>query len=318
MPSNRMKEFLMTVLLTVVFTLLTMLPASVFSVLCAAAVTAIFGYSVTKYHYGYVAFIGFVIFAVYVLFQRSLPGALIAALPVFLCGLTLGICCNLKLSVFKLLSIFTSVYVLNTAVNIKMAGTTPSGQNVFEEVIASVGQMYNESLTAYYGAQLSETEINSIVSELTSTLLRFSPSFIIISCICFAVLCYYMFKRILNIRKTDVSFLTCFSEWRADKFISIIYFVLLAFYFVVPAGNFLSDTLLNMVTVMSFIFFILGLSFLEFKLKKRINKSATRKLILVGVSLSVFVLMGLPFLVLAATGALDGCFNFRHKKTPAR
>ena len=105
-----------------------------------------------------------------------------------------------------------------------------------------------------------------------------------------------------------------FSDWRSDKVISITYFVLLALYFVVPTGNFLSDTLLNMVTVMTFVFFVLGLSFLEYKLKNRIEKSGVRKLVLVGISLSAFVLMGLPFLALAICGALDGCFDFRHRK----
>ncbi len=314
MPSNRMREFFLTVLITVILILLTLLPAAALSILCAAAVTAILGCSAARYHYGYVAFHVFVMFAVFALFQKSISAALIASLPLVLCGLTLGICYNLKLSVFKLLSIFTSVYALNIAVNIKLAGMAASGQNVFEEVIASVGQIYKESLTAVYGTQLSGTEINSIVSELTSTLLRFSPSFIVIGCIFFALLCFYMFKRILSIRKLDVTLFTPFSEWRADKIVSIIYFVLLAVYFVVPAGTFLSDTLLNMVTVMTFVFFILGLSFLEYKLKSKIEKSGLRKLILVGISLSAFVLMGLPFLILAANGALDGCFHFRNRK----
>lgn len=314
MPSNKLKEFFLAVLITVVFTLLTLLPAAALSILCAAAVTALLGYSATRFHYGFVAFQAFVICAVYVLFQKSLSGALITSLPVILCGLTLGICYNVKLSVFKLLSIFTSVYVLNIAVNIKLAGMASTGQNIFEEAIASVGQVYKESLTAMYGSQLSGTEINNVVSELTSTLLRFTPSFIVIACICFALLSYYLFKRILKIRKSDLSMFASFSEWRADKVISITYFVLLALYFVVPAGNFLSDTLLNMVTVMTFVFFVLGLSFLEYKLKNRIEKSGVRKLVLVGISLSAFVLMGLPFLALAICGALDGCFDFRHRK----
>lgn len=315
MSSNTMKEFLPMVVLTVVFTLLTLLPATVLAVLCAAAATALLGCSTARFHRGYVAFHSFAVIAVYVLFQSSFLSALNAAVPIVLCGLTLGICYNLKLSVFKLLGIFTSVYVLNVAVNIKMAGTSASGQNIFEEAIAAAGQIYKETFVAAYGAQVSDAEVNSVVSELTSALLRFSPGFIVISCICFAVLCYGMFKHILTVKKNDTSFLTDFAEWRSDRPVSITYFVLMAVYFAAPADSLLSDTLLNMVTIMTFVFFMLGLSFLEFKLKKRMKSSVMRKLTLVGVSLFSFILMGLPFFALAVTGVLDGCLNLRCKRT---
>lgn len=314
MPSNKIKEFLLTVLLAVVFTLLTTLPVAVLSLLCTAAVAVSIGYTVVKYHYGYVAFTCILVFVVYLLFQQNPVSALAAALPLVLCGLTLGISYNLKFSAFKLLCIFTAVYVLNITVNIKLAGMAQAGQNVFEEAVSSVGQVYRESLTAVYGSQLSSAEINNIVSELTSTLLRFSPSFIVIACICFALLSYYMFKRILTIRKESVACFQSFCEWRADKFISITYFVILVLYFLVPANGFFSDTLLNMVTVMTFIFFILGLSFLEFLLKKKFPKSFTRKMILIAVCVASFILMGLPFLALSVCGAMDGCFDYRRRK----
>lgn len=317
MPSEKIKELITTVFLTIVFALLATLPAAVLSVLCTAALAALLGYVTVRFHYGFVAFHAFLIFAVYALFQQNIFAALMAALPVVLSGLVLGIGYNLKLTAFRVLIVFTSVYVLNAAGSIKLLGLS-AGRNILEDVIAAVGQVYKESLTAMYGSQLSSTEINSIVSELTSTLLRFSPSFIVISCIFFAVLCYYLFKRVLIIRKCDVTCFSPFSEWRADKFISITYFVLLAIYFVVPSNSFLSDVLLNMATVMTFVFFLLGLSFLEYKFKKTIQKSSMRKVLLVVVAFAAFALMGLPFLVISVIGALDGFIDFRNRKTQVR
>lgn len=314
MSRNNAKDFLLTMLLIVIFTLLTALPQPTLTILASALVTALIGYSVTKFHYGYVTLLSFVVLVINLLFQTNFLSALTVSMPVILCGLTLGIAYNLKLSVLKLICVFTTVYVLDVALNIKLASVAFRGENLFESVVSSVGQMYRETLVTAYGSALPAAEIDAVVSQLTSTLLRFTPGFIVISCAGYALLCYYIFKRFLKLKKADTSSFNDFLDWHADRSISIFYFILMFIYFLIPTEKFLSDVLLNMVTIMSFVFFILGLAFLEFKLKTRLKRSGTRKLIVLAVSLSSFLLMGLPFFVLSIVGAFDGFFDYRHKK----
>ena len=80
-----------------------------------------------------------------------------------------------------------------------------------------------------------------------------------------------------------------------------------------PGESFLSDISLNITAVMSFIFFVLGLSLVEFKLENKIKKSYIRKLILIVIILSS-LFMGFTFTVISTIGALDGLINYREKK----
>lgn len=313
MSRKLMKDFLLTVLLSLVFTLGSILPVAILSFICLLTTAALIGYSVTKFHYVY-AFSHFVIiFVVYALFQQNFTTTLATILPILLCGTSFGVCYNLKLSAPKTLCVFSSIYALNTAINIKI-NTVSSGQNIFENAISMIGQAYQQILSTNFGTELSAEEINRVISELTSTLLRFVPGFIVIICILFAVAGFYIFKRILFIRKMDISCYEPFSQWHAQTSVSITYFILMAVFMFIPGYTILSDAFLNVVAIMTFIFFILGLSLLEFWLKKKIRISFWRKAILVIVSTLSIASIGLPFFLLAGAGALDGCFDYRKRK----
>lgn len=314
MSSDKTKDFLLTILITIVLCLLSMLPVAALSILCTAAVAGMLGYSVTRFHYGYVAFHGCIILAVSVLFLQNFALALQSCIPAILCGITMGICYNIKLSALKLLCITTSVYTLNTITSIKLAGTSPDGKNLFEEAVSAAGMLYKEALVGVYGTQIQETEVNQIVAELTSMLLKFSPAFIIIMCIFLSLLSYWIFKSILKKKKMDTDVFTSFSQWKAEKSTSILYIVMWGLYFIAPTDTLFSDVLLNVITIMTVIFFILGLSLLEFMLQKRVKHTIFRKLILIGVSILCLILTGLPFFTVAVGGILDGFINYRTRK----
>lgn len=315
MPSYNKKDIVFVLFSIIISSLLTLFPAGIFTIICQGLTVATIGYAVTRHHYSFVSVVCIINFVIYLIFSGNILYALSSSVPVILCGLTLGICYNLKFSVFKLLTIFTLVFVLNTALNIKVTEIVQKGQNVFNETIYLAGNICRETLTSAYGSELALSEIDALVSEITSTLLRFSPSFIVIACICFSLISYYLFKRLNQIRKNDVSHFAQFSLWKSDKFIAITFFVLIALSLVIPENFYISDVLLNMVTVMAFIFFVFGLSFLEFKLEFKINKPFLRKFILVVIASLSLLFMGVPFMVLSVLGAIDGISDLRSKQT---
>ena len=61
-------------------------------------------------------------------------------------------------------------------------------------------------------------------------------------------------------------------------------------------------------------FYLFGLSLIEHILKKRVEKSFTRKLILIGISFVAFLMLGLPFFVIAITGTMDAILDLRQRK----
>ena len=313
LPSHKIKTILASSFAVAVLSLLTLLPINALFILCSAAIVAVIGFCVTRLHFGYVAFVCFINFAIYTIFSGSLLSSISSSLPLVLCGLSLGICLNLKLSVYKTLTIFTVSYLLCIVLNIKITEIFVSGQNAFVQTVEVIGNVLRESITTLYPEQAGANEIDSLVSEFTSMLLRISPSFIVIICISFALLCYYLFRRLCMMTKTDVSCFLSFSSWKAERFLSIPFFIILALYFFMPGESFLSDISLNISAVMSFIFFVLGLSLIEFKLEKKIKKSYIRKLILIVIVLSSFF-MGFTFTVISTIGALDGLINYREKK----
>ena len=233
LSSKNIKEYVSAVMILIVLTVASIFPITTLSTLCSAAAIAILGYLTTKYHYGYVAGAALSICIVYLLLLGNVLAAVVSAIPVVLCGLSLGISTNLKLSPLKTVSIVTAVYTLNLTANLKLT-TGVSGQNVLESALETAGQMYHEAISAAYGAQMSENEISAIVSETTSAILQLTPAFLVIMCFAFSLFAFYLFKRICMMRKADTTTLTAFSKWRAEKSVSIIFFVLLVFSALLP------------------------------------------------------------------------------------
>ena len=314
MSGKLIKEYLLTSVFLVLLTLGSLLPFTVLRFLCEALTIALFGYTATKFHYGYVACAGALIVATLLLMAQDLILAVYLALPIVLCGLTLGICKNLSRSPLAALSGMTVIRTLSMTASVKLAGTAENGQNIFEEALLESGEMYKTALSTAYGTTLSETEINGIISETISAVTALIPSAMILFSIAISVLCFYLFKRICMMKKEDVSMLLPFSEWRAERGIGILFFLLLLLELFLPENTLIRAALLNVSVVVVFVFYLFGLSMLEHILKKRVEKSFTRKLILIGVSFVAFLMFGLPFFGIAIMGAADAILDLRQRK----
>jgi len=314
LSSGNLKTYILILSLTVVSTVLSTLPVITLLILCSAMTAAFLAYSITKFSPKYIVFHGCLIFVLNVIFLGNLLRAFLATVPVILCGLIMGICYNLKHSSAKLLGLSTTAYVMSIVLDIKCIGPTASGKTVLEDAIAFSGQIYKESLIAISSSSLTTDELNHAFTALTSSLLTLSPGLIVIACGLMALLSYYAFCRILSFRHADMTTFQAFSTWRAEKSVSIIYFILTAVYFISPVDTWMSDILLNMTMVMTFVFFIFGLSFTEYKLKNRISSTILRRIILCGISLLSFSFAGIPFFALSTCGMLDGFMDYRNRK----
>ena len=310
MSFGKRTEFILLTIVTVLLTICATLPVSLFSFLCTAGVSAIIGYAATKYHYGYVASLSLVCVAVLFFFAGDVMSAIYTLLPTILCGLSLGICKNLSVSPVKAIVSMSVIKVFSLTATMKLLNFATDDTETFDELLFSTGDVYKEFLSASYGTSVSEAEINAIISESISLIKALMPSVMIIISILFALLCYYLFKRICTARKEDVTMLTPFCEWRAEKSIGIIFLVILIFGRFIPQDTVFHAAFMNVNIVMIFVFFLLGLSLAEYILKKHMQNYYLRKLILFGI-LIVSLFMAIPAFVLAIFGAIDAVWDFR-------
>lgn|GEM_PF-2864082 len=319
MVENRFKNHILLLVASVILTLLTLLPLGILGIIVTALLTALVGYTVTKHHYSFVAVVCAGVLLMYVLFSGNLIASIFTSLPIILCGLSLGIAYNLKISSFKTIGIFTGVYTLNI-LSVLMLYGSKNGHNALEQLLSDVSNSFNEFISSESAQQFlsTSTDVNAetlreITNQVMAIFTMLMPAIIVIACILFALLNFAIFKKLLKSLKSDISFYSEFSLWRADVSMSVIYFIIVALAMFAPQGNYISAALLNVVTISTFVFFIFGLSFADYILTIKLKKQLLRRVILVILTVSSLLVLGFPFFILVFTGALDGCFNFRKK-----
>lgn len=307
LSGNKIKEYVTIMLFILIFSIISIMPISVISFISTCITAALIGYLTITVPYLYLPSAFICMALVYYLFSGSFPLVLSGALPIMLCGLSLGIGCNLKTTPLKMIIVATGVQTLNITFHLKISQSVTS-QNFIENVATAMEQMYQEILTTTPGAT---GEIRALVSQIISVLIKFSPAFIVILSFNFALLSYYFFKQICMLRKANCNALSAFSKWRADKSIGIIFFIMLALSFLLPANTLIVDAVYNVVTVMAYVFFILGLSVIEFLLLRRFQKSWSRKMILFIIAFVATMIAGIPFFIISVAGAMDSFLDYR-------
>ena len=138
------------------------------------------------------------------------------------------------------------------------------------------------------------------------------PSLVIIACVCIALLMFYIFKKILRITKSNIDIYKPFSEWQLDKSISLTYILIFVISFIIPEGYF-ADALANVLVVSTFIFYIFGVSFADFLLKRVLKSRVIRKICMILIAVLPIFSFGFPFILISILGMSDGLFNYKEK-----
>ncbi len=305
MAKNKFKNYALILILTIIFTLGSTLPLGIVSMLFTALVAALLGYTVTRHHYLFVGVVSACILVLYTVFTQNLLSGIYLGVETILYGLTLGIGYNLKLSEFKTVGLLAVIYSLFVIMNIKFLG---SDENLRTILASSM-----ESVYTLYEGQISQADFKTVISALLDVFIRFLPSMIIIIGTCFALLYFWIFKKLLKITKVNTSSYIEFADLHTDRTISISYLVLSLISLFLPSGSYFSDALANVITVASFVFFIFGLSYISFILKRKMKNNALRHVVLVVLVSASLTMFGIPFIMLSIMGVMDGCFNYRSK-----
>ena len=316
MPEKKFKKYALVMITTILLSLFSVFLPGFSGLLVTAILSAVIGYAVTKFHYHFVSLLCVCTITVAALFSWDLMVAVSYMLPAVLCGISLGIAYNVKLTEAKTISVISCIYTFYLVANISIMGTNSKGQNIIEEALLASSETYQQVLTTAYGNQFPTEEINRMVSTMLTMVTKFIPTFIIIACISIAFLHFAVFKQTLKITNCDTTiYKKPFSAWHADKTLSVVFLIITVISFVAPAQDYLGDVLANAVAVSCFVFFIFGLAYVNFLLMRLMRNSALRRIILVFIAVSSLFAMGLPFIALLTMGVLDGFVDFRRKST---
>lgn len=312
MSKKSLINHILVVIIAVVLTLISVFPIGILGIFFTAALSALIGYSTTKHHYTFVASLCVLVFAVTSLFTVDTLAAVTYVLPTLLCGLSLGIAHNIKFHESKTIVLLSCIHTINLLANIKALGMI-NGKNFLEEALISSSDIYRELLETAYGQQFSTAEINELMSATLNIILKLIPAFVIIAGAMIALLYFYCFIKALKITKVDTKEYIPFSEWKASKSFTVIFLIITSLMMFSPIDNYFGDALMNVFMVSLFIFFVFGLSFLDFLFKRLVRISALRKLIIISITLISLFTFGVPFIALFIAGILNGFIDFRSK-----
>ncbi len=312
MAENKFKNYALILIATVILSLISTLNLSIVGILFTALLASVIGYTITRYHYYFVGLVCVCSCTVYALFVGDFIVAISSLAPTLLCGISLGIAYNLKFTEFKTISLLSCVYVIYLLLSVKIIGVDENNLNIIEKTFKESSEVYKNVLLATYAGEFSQAEISKLMSEIMTTMMKFMPSFILIICIVIAIFIFYIFKKILKITKSDLSVFKPFSEWQFDKSLGIIYIIVAIMIFIAPKG-YIADAFANVLAVSTFIFYVLGLSFIDFLLKSRMNNSAPRKILLFFIATLPIFALGLPFIFICILGLFDCLINLKEK-----
>lgn len=321
MTGKDIKNFLLATVLIIVLSVTSSFTVGLLQVIAGILISVIIGVMSTKYHYGYVfasastAFVVPIIFSVFSgsSFIEGLIFATVLTLPMILIGFVLGISANLKFEFSKTILMTSVLYLVGSLINIKVLSmVNPDSFDIQNIVSMSVNEI-NETINALYS---HEPEIQSYMTQIIGAagkvILMLSPALFILISIAIGYISTLLFKKVKAISGADMSFWPVFSNMRPDRAFTIIFVIIFLLNTAAPAGLF-SDACDNVLVVLSCVFFIFGLSFLDWKFKNSGMRKWSRRILLIAIALLCTMFMLLPLLIVIMFGVTDGLFGIRQR-----
>ena len=311
MLKKDIKSFIKNTLLVLIFTALFFVLPPPLSFVCEVLAVSYFAYSIVKHDYRLLILEGALCLSVCASLG-GVYGLIISGLSIILLALSLGIGAKMKIPYPKVLFICSAVYLFSSAGSIYLVKNV-SGDvfslEYFYNTFNSVFSAMNES--GYVLNQTAIDAVNSYVKSVVLFMMQITPAMMIIASIFCAFILTHIFKTILIKSKSSVYLnVTPFDRMHIGRLHALAFIVLLMFNSLSAEGV-LSDSILNVVIVLGFIFFASGISLLDFRLKAQGKKKSTRRLMEIAIIPVSYMFMFIPVFTFVLMGVADSFFNFR-------
>lgn len=277
--------------------------------------SALIGVSATKHHYLFVfseCAAAVLVITLYHSFIGGIIGTVAgvtAGVILVLLGVGLGLSTNLKMSISGTVLVSSAIYLANMLIGFGVLGR----EIPFEMLLAEFKNILTETINMQYAGMPEITsQADVIIDSLMETAFKFMPSMLICSAVISGLVLTYVYKAILNRNNKNLK-TESFSFLRAERSIGLIFIFALAA-LAVTENALLSDALLNLVVIMCFVFFVCGLSYIDFSMKSKGKNKTYRTLMIIVVIPLMTMFFALPAVLIAGTGFFDTLINFRKRK----
>lgn len=324
MTNKNRKNYLLTCAAVVLLSAISCFAGGILQAVCGILIAALLGLQTVKYHYGYVsATVSLVFLTPLVItaflsdaaFGQAIVYTALLTVPVILMGLTLGFAANIKLSYYKTVVLLALIYLIGSLTNMKILSSASPAFRLENMIADSVGQLQTILNSAYGSNSEMIDPILSALGEIAKTTLTLAPAIFCLLSLFLAFLSITLFKAMSVKQQSDMSFWPNFCKLRADRISSVLFLVIFILNAFSPEGLF-ADATLNVTVILCGIFFVFGLSYLDWKMRIRGIKRMARRLIIIACIPLCTSFFMLPLLILVSLGIVDGLFDLRTRKPP--
>ena len=316
LKTNGLKSYFLNITLILLFSLLYSITGSIVNLISGMMISIFLGYSVTKHHYLFVglqsALIVFVITMFYS-FSISEFGALsgvISGASLVLLGIGLGLSVRTKMQISTTIIMCSAIYLINMLIGFAVLGESIS----YAELLTEMKNILAETTQAQYpGVPEMEHMLSDMLSEMVAYSFKFMPSILVCSAGMSGVLLTLIFIKIIVKLNQDICLESVSSLRCARSFGIMFIFTIFATLYINDA--LILDALLNLLFIMCFIFYVCGVSYIDFLIRHKGKTASFRLLtVLVVIPLITFI-FALPAVVLVGTGLLDSIIDFRKRRS---
>lgn len=307
MKTSGLKTYFLITLITIALCGASCLLGGLTGTFAWIVIAALLGVVMYRYHFMFgIVNSGFIL-VIFSLFSNLITGLTNAA-PLILLGATMALGTRFKISLSRLLTIASALFLLNTLFGMELLKIASGGNMTLNSLWLDAGQQFRETTMQLYPESAAMFE--DAIAMTVNFMLTISPALMVIASVFMAYVLILIYKKVQTIQGLDMSFLCSFSKLQAEKGFSIFFLILLLLFTVVPKGIF-CDAILNVVIILTAIFFVLGFSVLCFKLKKDNSNVSARRLFIIVLIVSSTAFFMVPLLALAVCGLLDSFFDYR-------
>lgn len=310
MKSTNLKAYFLNTLLTVALCAAYCLLGGIFGMVIGLLIAALLGIVFYRDHYLFGITNTVLVFVIFTLFQGPLQALGLGALLLLL-ALTLALGTRFKVSSYTVLLWCTVLHVLDVLIGLKILGHITGETVTLSSIMLSSGEQMREMMLSQFSDPAYGVIIEQTVSSVVDMSIMLAPAMFIIFSAILSCLLFSVYRKLLNVYRAEASCFLPFEKMQAGKSMAIFYLILLLLLTGTNKTSMFFAATCNVVVVITFVFFVLGLSVFNHKLKEKGAKDVTRKIMIAALICFSTVFFMLPLIAVTLCGLTDAFFDYR-------
>ncbi len=308
--NNRFKSYCLNTLLTIALSAAYCLLGGVLGMVVGLLISALLAAVISREHFLVGLGNSIIVLAILVLFLGIVPG-ISSGVPLVLLGVSLALATRFKLSIYKLLLLCTALFDFDIIFSMNLLGKLSGGEITLSSMMLDMGQQFRSILAEQNLDPASLDMMEKMISNVVDTSIMLAPAMFTIISLVLSYILIVIYKKIQTKSGVDMAFLQPFHQLQSDRVIAVLFLLLLLVLTAVPEGMFFAACA-NVVLILCFIFFVLGLSVFEYKLRAKGTSRIYRRIWIIALICCSTMFFMIPVIAMVICGISDAFFDYRH------